>query len=99
MEGKILRVHLARSTALARASARHNRLLERFALFCGIHHLVIPGLRLLKLIFRSGIAKVALQQSLEQLRQALSVTIGINHKAVVSIGGKTYATTDAWLLN
>ena len=70
----------------------HNRLLERFALFCGIHHLVIPGLRLLKLIFRSGIAKVALQQSLEQLRQTLGVTISINHKAVVSIGGKTYAT-------
>ncbi len=27
------------------------------------------------------------------------VTIGINHKAVVSVGGKTYAPTDAWLLN
>lgn len=77
----------------------HNRLLERFALSAESIIWLYRGLRLLKLIFRGGIAKVAFQQCTEQLRQTLGVTISINHKAVVSVGGKLMPPTDARLLN
>ena len=66
----------------------HQRLIVGFALFRRIHHLRIPGLGLLKLLFRRRIAKIALQQCLEQLRQTLGIAICIQHQTIVGIGGE-----------